>query len=197
MDRFVRELLSLPSLDAEQERALAVRAGEGDRDARADLITAGLRLVALRACLLGLTGEDMRDAVQAGAVGLIRAVDRFDPDRGARLATYAWHWIGAEMSVARPRDVPLGEVDPPYAEPDVLGDSLLDGLSDDAVAVLSLRFGLGPGGGSPMPRIAVAQRLGVSVTRIRTIEGEAMRQLREGLAKVVDRAPLQREADPP
>ncbi|AWB91846.1 hypothetical protein C3E78_06290 [Aeromicrobium chenweiae] len=189
--------MSLPILDAEQERALAVAAHQGDADARVALITAGLRSVALRARLLGLTGEEMRDAVQAGAVGLIRAVDRFDPDRGVRLATYAWHWIGAEMSVGRRDDLPLDGVDPPYDDSATHDESLLDGLSDDAADVLRLRFGLGPDGGPPMSRIAVAQRLGVSVTRIRSVEGKAMRQLRERLAKVVDRAPLHREADPP
>lgn len=178
-------------MDLDRERLLAERARRGDSEARADLIIAGLRAVVLRARMLGLSGEELRDAVQAGSIGLIRAVDRFDPDRGARLATYAWRWIGAEMVVARRPEVPLEEADGachPHAD---VEDGLLDGLSDEGAQVLRLRFGLGDGDRSPMSRAAVAQQLGTSVARVRTIEGKAMRQLRERLAKVVDRAPLQ------
>ncbi|MFI5425773.1 sigma factor [Aeromicrobium sp. UC242_57] len=111
MDRFVQNLLSQPTLSASEERVLACRARGGDPDARSALITSGMRAVAMRAILLGLRGEELRDAVQSGAVGLIRAVDRFDPDRGARLATYAWQWIGAEMRRRDRPDVPLDDVD--------------------------------------------------------------------------------------
>lgn len=189
--------MALPPLDAAEERHLACLASRGDREAREALITAGLRSVALRARMLGLQGEELRDAVQSGAVGLIRAVDRFDPDRGARLATYAWRWIGAEMPRPRMNEVPLDVVETwSEACPDDL-DDLLDGLPDAEAEVLRQRFGLGPGHASPLSRRAVGERLGLSVSQVRTTEAKAMRQLRRGLAKVVDRAPPQRGADPP
>ena len=100
VDRYIQDLMSRAPIAADVEQGLARRARAGDVDARHELIESGLRSVALRARLLGLHGEDLRDAVQAGTIGLIRAVDRFDPDRGARLATYAWRWIGAEMRPA-------------------------------------------------------------------------------------------------
>lgn len=145
----------------------------------------------------GLTGEDLREAVQAGAVGLIRAVDRFDPERGVRLATYAWHFIGAEMAVERRREVALDDQDALTEAPDDPEPDLLVGLPPDQVEVLQLRFGIGTEPAVPLTRRAVAERLGVSPTTVRTLEGKAMRQLRRRLAKVVDRAPRQREADPP
>lgn len=197
MDAFVRAWLTTTPLTAADERVLARRARLGDEEARSALITAGMRSVVLRARMRGLSGEELRDAVQAGAVGLIRAVDRFDPDRGVRLATYAWHFIGAEMTVDRRREVVLGDHEP-TAEPSALQDpELLGGLPLEQVEVLQMRFGLGAQPAAPMTRRAVADRLGTSPATIRTIEGKAMRQLRRRLAKVVDRAPRQREADPP
>lgn len=197
MDRFVRQLLALPSLDAAEEVRLARLARRGDQAAREALITAGLRSVVLRARLRGLRGEDLRDAVQSGAVGLIRAIDRFDPDRGVRLATYAWHFIGAEMARPHRPEVPLGDVDP--AAPSVAGGSsdLLDGLSDEHARVLSLRFGLGSSTSVALPRHVVARQLGTTVARVRTIEGQAMRQLTSALAKVSPRVPSSEGADPP
>lgn len=97
VDRFVRELLSLPPLEAAEELALARRVRTGDAEARATLITAGLRAVALRARLRGLRGEELRDAVQSGAIGLIHAVDRFDPDRGHEFLSYAVPTINGEV----------------------------------------------------------------------------------------------------
>ena len=196
MDRFVRELLSLPPMGAVEELTLARLARRGDREAREALITAGMRAVVLRARLRGLNGEELRDAVQSGAVGLIRAIDRFDPDRGARLATYAWHWIGAAMSVEHRPEQPLGDEDRPAPQVESAESDLLDGMPDELAEVLRLRFGLGDPLAVPMPRRVVGERLGLTVAQVRTIEGKAMRQLRRRLAKVVDRAPSQEEPIP-
>ncbi|MEV7395973.1 sigma-70 family RNA polymerase sigma factor [Aeromicrobium sp. NPDC092404] len=155
-----------------------------------------MRSVAMRARLRGLVGEELRDAVQSGAVGLIRAIDRFDPDRGARLATYAWHWIGAAMTVEHRPEQPLGDEDRPTSEAEISDLDLLDGMPDELAEVLRLRFGLGDPLAVPMPRRVVGERLGLSIAQVRTIEGKAMRQLRERLAKVIDRAPLQEEPIP-
>ena len=189
--------MSLPPLPAADEHALAVRARAGDAAAREALITSGLRSVALRARMLGLRGEELRDAVQAGSVGLIRAVDRFDPDQGTRLATYAWRWIGAEMRRSGCREEPLDDVEPSSVDRADMAADLLDGMSELAVDVLVRRFGVGVEHPFTLSRRAVGEQLGLSVSQVRTIEGQAMRQLRGGLAKVADRAPLQGGADPP
>lgn len=197
MDRFVRQLLAQPSIGADHELALARRARSGDRTARDELITAGLRSVALRARMFGLQGEELRDAVQAGAIGLIHAVDRFDPERGARLATYAWRWIGAEMSRGHHPDLELTDADVSYRDDIDVPSDLLEGLPDEEVMVVRMRFGLAGGAAPPMARSAVAEALGLTVSQVRTTEAKAMRQLRRRLAKVTRRAPLQGGADPP
>jgi len=191
MDQFTRGLIALSPLSPAEERALARRTRSGDQAARTELITSGMRSVVLRARMLGLRGEDFRDAVQSGAVGLIRAVDRFDPDRGVRLSTYAWRWIGAEMAHRPRRDDPLDGLEP--SVDDVLPDrqDLLEGLSNPERDVLALRFGLADRSGPPLPRQAVAERLGLTVSQVRTLEAKAMRQLRTRLANVVHRAPHQ------
>lgn len=191
MDRFVRSLLSAVPLPPEEELALARRARAGDTAARHALISSGMRSVALRACMLGLRGDDLSDAVQSGAVGLIRAVDRFDPDRGVRLSTYAWRWIGAEMSRPPSREVSLVDADRAVDGDATQRCDLLDVLPPDVAEVLGLRFGIASPAALPLSRQAVGERLGLSISQVRTIEGKAMRQLRQGLAKVVDRAPHQ------
>ena len=195
MDAFVKSLLAQPRLAAAEERALALRARSGDLDARADLITSGMRAVALRAMLHGFRGDEMRDAVQSGAVGLIRAVDRFDPDRGARLATYAWHWIGAAMKPPPSPQPAFEPVDPGDSQVRDDSDDLLAGLPDDQAEVLRLRYGLGSPESSPLTLREVGDRCGLTVAQVRQREAKAMRHLRAGLAKVVHRAP-HRGADP-
>ncbi|WP_332642950.1 sigma-70 family RNA polymerase sigma factor [Aeromicrobium sp.] len=195
MDAFIKTLLAQPQLAAADEQALARRARSGDPAARDALITAGMRAVALRAMLHGFRGDEMRDAVQSGALGLIRAVDRFDPDCGTRLATYAWHWIGSAMKQAR-RDEPLNASDELFADAAASdGHELLLGLPDELAEVVRLRYGLGTPDAAPMTLSEVAHTCGLTVAQVRHREAKAMRHLRVGLAKVVHRAP-HRGADP-
>ncbi len=195
MDAFVRSLIDQPQLAAANERDLARRARTGDVAARDALITAGMRAVAMRALLHGFRGDEMRDAVQSGAIGLIRAVDRFDPECGTRLATYAWHWIGAAMKHSRRHaELPL-DVEPIAHETAHADLDLLGGLPDDLAEVVRCRYGLGAADASPMTIAEVAQHCGLTVAQVRLREAKAMRHLRVGLAKVVHRAP-HRGADP-
>jgi RNA polymerase sigma factor (sigma-70 family) len=195
MDPFVRDLLALTPLAAADERALARRARSGDTGARDALITAGMRAVALRALLFGYRGDEMRDAVQSGAVGLIRAVDRFDPDRGVRLATYSWHWIGSAMKSDRHRDIAASDPAVGPDEPETAAADLLIDLPEELASVMRLRYGLGSASAAPMTQRATAQQLGLTVAQVRQREAKAMRHLRLRLAKVVHRAPP-RGADP-
>lgn len=191
MDPYVRRLASLPPLSAQSEHELAVRSWRGDRGARDELITLSLRLVVMRARLLNLHGSRLVDAVQAGTIGLIEAVDHFDPYRGCRLSTYAWWWIGHAMKQSLPApDVALdgdpADVPGPPVEVD---QGLLDGLDGELAEVLTVRFRIGAGPGRPVPRAEVARRLGLTVSQVRTREAKALSQLRRRLAKVGHRAP--------
>src|SRR3954451_5872794 len=80
-------------LDAPEERELALRVGEGDKEARARLIESNLRLVISIAKKYRGRGVPFEDLIQEGNAGLIRAVEKFDPEMGNRFSTYATWWI--------------------------------------------------------------------------------------------------------
>ena len=80
-------------LDAAEERELSRRSHEGDKEARARLIESNLRLVISIAKKYRGRGVSFEDLIQEGNAGLIRAVERFDPELGNRFSTYATWWI--------------------------------------------------------------------------------------------------------
>ncbi len=84
-------------LDKEEERELARRAGEGDEDAVERLVTSHLGFVVNTAKKYRRSGVPMPDLIQEGMVGLVQAVKKFNPDKDARLSTYAMWWIRAAM----------------------------------------------------------------------------------------------------
>ena len=196
-----RALTRLPPLDPVVERDLARAARSGDQHARDALVRAGLRLVALRALSLGFVGPRFDDALQDGTEGLLRAVDRFDPDRGTSLATFSWPWItGAILKGARaPRaELPDREGTAPEAASltDLDVSAALAELPAAQAEAVRLRFGLGVHDSSPRTRREVARALGVSEPAARRLEDRAVQHLRRRLATVGDRASRSREADP-
>ncbi len=80
-------------LDAAGERDLSRRAHEGDRNARKKLIESNLRLVISIAKKYRGRGVAFEDLIQEGNAGLIRAVEKFDPEMGNRFSTYATWWV--------------------------------------------------------------------------------------------------------
>jgi len=92
---------TVPRLTPEQERDLALRwRDERDEAARDRIVNAHLDLV--RGVLGRLKGTDLsrEDLFQDGVIGLIKAVDRFDPDEGVRFSTYATYWVRAEIQTS-------------------------------------------------------------------------------------------------
>ena len=78
----------LPRLSGEETEALLRRARDGDRDAREKLISGNLRLVLSVIQKFTGRGENADDLFQVGCVGLIKAIDNFDPSHGVRFSTY-------------------------------------------------------------------------------------------------------------
>jgi len=98
LDHYIQAVNRFPLLSAEQETALgrAWREHE-DVDAARQLVLSHLRLVvAVSRNYLGY-GLPQADLIQEGNVGLMKAVRRFDPERGVRLVSFALHWIKAEI----------------------------------------------------------------------------------------------------
>jgi RNA polymerase sigma factor (sigma-70 family) len=90
---YLKEIGRIPLLSREQEVDLARRAGAGDASAKAGLIEANLRLVVQVARRYLNRGLPLPDLIEEGNLGLLRAVDKFDPERGTRFSTYATWWI--------------------------------------------------------------------------------------------------------
>ena len=87
-----------PVLTKEEEHALAVKFKENnDLDAARQLVLSQLRFVVHIARTYSGYGLPLADIIQEGNVGLMKAVKKFDPDKGVRLVTYAVHWIRAEI----------------------------------------------------------------------------------------------------
>src|SRR2546425_2557826 len=98
LEAYVHTVNRFPILSAEEERALAQRfRAEGDLEAARSLVLSHLRLVvAVARGYLGY-GLPHADLIQEGNIGLMKAVKRFDPERGVRLVSFAVHWIRAEI----------------------------------------------------------------------------------------------------
>jgi len=92
-DAYFREIGLVSLLDAGEERAVARAARAGDARARRRMIEANLRLVVHVAHGYCGRGVPLMDLVAEGNLGLLRAVEKFDPDRGLRFSTYAVWWI--------------------------------------------------------------------------------------------------------
>ncbi|MBI5861389.1 MAG: RNA polymerase sigma factor RpoH [Rhodocyclales bacterium] len=98
IEAYIAAAQRMPLLSESRERLLAQRFREvGDVEAARELVTSHLRLViAIARGYLGY-GLPHADLIQEGNIGLMKAVKRFDPDRGVRLVSFAMHWIKAEI----------------------------------------------------------------------------------------------------
>lgn len=90
---YLREIAKTPLLTAEEEVALAKKVKKGDLKARTHMIKANLRLVVKIAQDYSGYGMPVVDLISEGNIGLMKAVDRFDPKKGGKLSTYAAWWI--------------------------------------------------------------------------------------------------------
>jgi RNA polymerase primary sigma factor len=90
---YLREISKTPLLTAEEELSLSARIQQGDPEARFHMIRANLRLVVKIAQDYANYGMPVTDLISEGNIGLMKAVERFDPEKGGKLSTYAAWWI--------------------------------------------------------------------------------------------------------
>jgi RNA polymerase primary sigma factor len=258
---YLQEINETSLLDAQQEQDLAWRIQEGDSEARDWMVRANLRLVVnLARAYLG-KGLSLEDMIAEGNLGLLRAVEGFDPSKNIRFSTYASYWIKqsirralmntaktiripaymvellakwrrasaklqedlgrppTEQEVARSLNLPkkklniikkairvynsAPQTDQPESDwslDEMLPDGhtrtpdtemveaddlqhvreLLDKLDQREATVLRMRFGLD--GGEPKTLREIGERLGLTRERVRQIEDNCLRHLREHLA---------------
>ena len=90
---YLREIGKIPLLTHEEEMVLSRKAVEGDRRAKDKMAEANMRLVVSIAKRYSGRGLDLLDLIQEGNTGVLRAVDKFDPEKGYKFSTYATWWI--------------------------------------------------------------------------------------------------------
>src|SRR6516164_4032086 len=90
---YLQEISGTPLLTVQEEIGLAARIKKGDQKARAWMINANLRLVVKIAQDYSKLGLPLLDLISEGNIGLIKAVERFDPGKGGKLSTYSAWWI--------------------------------------------------------------------------------------------------------
>src|SRR2546428_2880872 len=93
LKRYLQEIGQFPLLTPHQEVELAGKIKKGDAAARERMINANLRLVVTIARDYANLGLPLLDLISEGNIGLTKAVERFDPAKGAKLSTYAMWWI--------------------------------------------------------------------------------------------------------
>ena len=97
LETYLAEINDTRLLSAEEERDLAMRIEDGDSEARDHMVRANLRLVVNIARSYAGKGLTLQDLIAEGNLGLMHAVEYFDPEVGVRFSTYAQYWIKQSM----------------------------------------------------------------------------------------------------
>lgn len=100
INMYLKEIRQFPLLSAEEERELLEKIAKGDMSARNKLVESNLRLVVSIAKKYQNNGLSLMDLIQEANIGLLIAVEKFEPERGYRFSTYASWWIKQTISRA-------------------------------------------------------------------------------------------------
>jgi len=201
---YLRRIRKYPRLTAAEEVALSQEIRSGDTResfrARERFILANLRLVVGIARRYSGRGLSLEELIQEGNVGLLKAVDRFEPDRGNRFSTYAVWWIRQQMVSAlkaknrakstsldlNTEEGPLDIPDPFAPDPQEAAERtlsrhvlarLVSNLPPRERDVITLLYGIG--GKDPLDHETAARLLGMSRHRLSQIEKRALVKLRK------------------
>jgi len=155
LDIYFREIGRFPLLSADDERRLARQMATGVDGARDRLIVCNLRLVAKIAQEYTDVGLPLIDLIQEGNIGLIEAIDRFDPERGYRLSTYSSWWIRRSILIAINKHARMIRI------PDYLFR---------AVRRLAQMRSMAEGG--VIEEAKITEAVGISIDRLRQIEAQ-------------------------
>jgi len=155
LDIYFREIGRFPLLSADDERRLARQMATGVDGARDRLIVCNLRLVAKIAQEYTDVGLPLIDLIQEGNIGLIEAIDRFDPERGYRLSTYSSWWIRRSILIAINKHARMIRI------PDYLFR---------AVRRLAQMRSMAEGG--VIEEAEITEAVGISIDRLRQIEAQ-------------------------
>ena len=202
-----------PPLPAEEERAAFRSARQGDEAARQQLILHNLRLVSHIVRKYYATAPNSEDLISIGTIGLIKAIDTFDVDKGARFATYAGRCLQneilmyfraqkksqGEVSIDETIDVdkdgnPLTYMDILYTE-DRIAEELFTKISSTKAISFIMReldererkimiCRYGLDGKTPMTQREIAAKMGISRSYVSRIEKAALEKINEHLMRI-------------
>ncbi len=153
---YLKDVRPIPLLTAEKELEVAKRVVKGDKDAREMMIRSNLRLVISIAKKYINLGVPLSDLIEEGNIGLMKAVEKFDPKRGFRFSTYAAWWIKQGISRAIIDQGKMIRV-PVYMNEEIL-------KYKKCVEALTHKLKRRPAHGE------IAKRLKVSVEKVRDLE---------------------------
>lgn len=100
LQSYLKEISHYKTLSREEEQELAIRARDGDAEAMNKLIQANLKFVVKIASRYQNRGLSLSELISEGNIGLIKAVEKFDPDKGIKLISYAIWWIKQRIMLA-------------------------------------------------------------------------------------------------
>ncbi len=199
-----------PPLEKNEEHELFLKAKQGDKNARTKLIEHNLRLVAHIVKKYYGTSTEQDDLISIGTVGLIKAIDSFDPEKGAKFATYAGKCLQNEIlmyfrgqkkqslenSLNDAVDVdkdgnPLTYLDILASDEDIAEEiglklqakrlyQVIDSVLEPREKTVII-LRYGLNGGKAYPQRQVAQRLGISRSYVSRIEKTALEKIKENL----------------
>lgn len=114
LQQYLQEIAKTETLDREEERELAVKAKQGDREAIRKLIESNLKFVVSIASKYQNRGLSLAELISEGNLGLIKAIEKFDPDKDYKLISYAVWWIRQRILFALAEKtnlirIPLGQ----------------------------------------------------------------------------------------
>src|SRR5436190_886325 len=167
LETYLREINETALLTADEEKSLARAIETGDTEARDQMVRANLRLVVNIA--RGYTGKGLalQDLIEEGNLGLLRAVEGFDPNMNTRFSTYASYWIKQSIKRALVNTAKTIRI-PAY---------MVELLAKWRRATNQLTDELG----RPPTNEETAKSLGLTRERVRQIESEALAKLSESL----------------
>src|SRR5712672_584959 len=201
LTHYLEEIRRFPMLEREEEYMLAKRWREhGDRDAAHKLVTSHLRLVTKIARDYRGYGLPISEAISEGNVGLMQAVERFEPEKGFRFATYAVWWIKAAIQEYILRSWSLVKMGTTANQKKVFfnlrkAQSKISVFNDgetrwDQVKIIARRLA-----DEPIALVELAEEFGVSRERVRQIEVSAFEKVQKAVkhraAAMATPAPLQ------
>ena len=191
------DILPAPLEAAAEKKAIKDLGTEKDENARKILIEHNLRLVVYIAKKFDNTGVGVEDLISIGTIGLIKAINTFNPDKNIKLATYASRCIEneilmylrrnnktrMEVSIDEPLNVDWDGNDlENEAEKKVLIRAI-GRLSGREQMIIRMRFGLGTEDGEEKTQKEVADMLGISQSYISRLEKKIMQRLRREMVK--------------